>query len=579
MTDDRHPTRRALLVAGATAGSVATAGCLRDLRSILTTDSPSPLSLSITVRPASEDPVPVTIADRLRAHLEAVGIDTSVRLREAQEFRRDVLLNHDFDLAIGTHPGLADPDALYGLLHSRYGPERGWQNPYGWDDLDADVLLAQQRHDGPEDRTETVATLLERIAQERPLHPLWIPVRRRAVDTDRVVDGADRPFDDASDILAIELADPDATLSATIRAIAPTQNLNPLSIEHRDRGLSTGLVYDPLVRVIDGEGHPWLANSIEWTDDGATVSLREASWHDGEPVSADDVAFTYELLADTSRGDAPSPVPAPRFIGRRSLVDAIDVVDDRTVELAIDAVRPVADRALTVPILPAHVWADRTGEASVEGIAAEETLTEALVVDNLPPVGSGPYAFDDATDREHLHLERVDEHAAMTADELASVRPLPPRIELRVSPNDGTSTDWVADGTADLTIGPLLTSVDGGDLPASVELVETATSELYHVAMNTRSAPLSNTNVRRVLSHLIDTVTLAEEVPAESVRPRGAAMADAAWIPGSLAVDRVDPEVPFLGEGDELDLEAARAAFRDIGYQYDDEDRLVSVGD
>ncbi|WP_054584061.1 hypothetical protein [Halolamina pelagica] len=69
------------------------------------------------------------------------------------------------------------------------------------------------------------------------------------------------------------------------------------------------------------------------------------------------------------------------------------MVDDRRLDVTFaDADRAVVPRALTVPILPKHVWRDRTDAAAIGGIPVG-TVTEALVSNNIPPIGSGPFAY------------------------------------------------------------------------------------------------------------------------------------------------------------------------------------------
>lgn len=575
---DASTVSRRTLIASATAASVATAGCLRELRSVLTTGGSEQLSLSIAVIPASNDPVPIRIANRLRDNLEAIGIGASIELRSARPFRVDVLYNHDFDLAITTHPQLSRPDALYSLLHSTLGPERGWQNPYGWDDLTADELLETQRTATGTEREEAIGELLTRVAEAHPLTPLWFPIRRRAVNTDQLTGGYDASFETPHDLLALEQADPDQPLSVSISAIGPTQSLNPLSVEHRDRGVVTGLLYEGLLRRADDELRPWLAEEVSWMGDTAEVTLRSAQWHDGIEITADDVAFTYDLLADTSLGSAEAPIPAPRFRGRRSLIDEVTGLDEHTIELTADASPAVAEQALTVPILPEHVWHDRTDFASVEGYLEEETITEALVVDNLDPIGSGPYTVEEVTDREIVELTRVEDHFVDEADEFDDLHPLPPRIGITVSPNDGTSLEWVADGAVDLTLGPLLSEIETEDLDESITLVETPSTACYHVMYNTRRPPLSNTNVRRVIAQLLDIGYLAEEVTTIEQSPTAAPLSDTVWVPEELAFEEVHPVVPFLGSSNELDVDAAQDALTDIGLQIDDEGRVIQPG-
>lgn len=96
--------RRTALIA-LTSTLTATSGCVQDIRSILSRETPERISLSIAVVPADIDPVPVQLANRLRSNLEAIGVGTTVNLLSIEEFRLQVLINHNFDIAIARHPG------------------------------------------------------------------------------------------------------------------------------------------------------------------------------------------------------------------------------------------------------------------------------------------------------------------------------------------------------------------------------------------------------------------------------------------------------------------------------------------
>lgn len=196
-----------------------------------------------------------------------------------------------------------------------------------------------------------------------------------------------------------------------------TQNWNPIAAEYRRYGTFTSLLYDRLVLVDDGEVIPWLAADWEQVGDaGVKISLREADWHDGEPVTAEDVAFTYEFLQDTSLGTTESPVPTPTFRGRVSAVETATAIDETTVRLTLDGVNDaVGMRALQVPILPKHVWGERTDMATIAGFEFDAETTEAVVTNNENPIGSGPVRFVEATPEESVVFERNPDHFLVRA--------------------------------------------------------------------------------------------------------------------------------------------------------------------
>ncbi len=84
--------------------------------------------------------------------------------------------------------------------------------------------------------------------------------------------------------------------------VGAPQYLNPLLADNNpvDREL-TSLIFDGLTRYEKGELVPALAQEWQISEDGLSVlfTLRDdLTWHDGEPVTTADVAFTYGLMQD-----------------------------------------------------------------------------------------------------------------------------------------------------------------------------------------------------------------------------------------------------------------------------------------
>lgn len=576
---DRHGlSRRQLLLGTASAGLTATsAGCVRRARSILGRAQPGQVSLSITCVPAEEEPYPVEIVSHFRDHLETAGIDTTVNYRSNEEFRLDVLLNHDYDIAVGRLPVYPDPDALYGLFHSSLGPERGWQNPYGFSTVDLDEELELQRGETQFRRYEHVDRILEILAREQPIAPLVFPIEHRLVRADRYDGFEGREFKDAADVLALDPGERRESLEFTIGFTAPTKNLNPLSVEHRTEELVTGLVYDSLLRRGGEQYHSWLAESVNWSNRSAIVTLRDAEWHDGEPVTSDDVVFTYRLLQDTLQNEGTSPAPAPVFRGRTSLVKDIVARTDRTIGFEFDGRQNVARRAFTVPILPRHEWEERTETAEVSGIDSNPQITEATVTDNIPPVGSGPYEFVDHSVRNYVELELVDDHFSTQSEALSEFAPPAEEVRVVVAPADAGAVDGIQNGRFDFTKSPIPPKDIDVELNEEISVTKTRSRNLYHVGYNTRRDPLSNTSFRRAISSLLDKSWLATEVFDGQAAPTATPILNQEWVPERLRWFGTDPEVPFLGEDGVLDVPAVKETLLDIGYQYDENENLLGT--
>ncbi len=306
----------------------------------------------------------------------------------------------------------------------------------------------------------------------------------------------------------------------------------------------------------------------------ATVRLREgARWHDGRPITAADVAFTYEFLADTSLGRTESAVPAPRFRGRISLAEGVERVDDRTVEFEFVPSDPaVAVRAFTVPVLPEREWQSKSSSADVAGISVGDRTTEAVVWDNPEPIGSGPLRFEEKTVGERIVFSRFEDH--FLHDESEAERPpfgaAFSELSVRVVPSSDTALEFLEAGRADATASTLeprlAPSVDGH---ADLDLVSDPSRSFYHLGFNVQRSPLVNPRFRRNVARLLDKETIVAEAFEGYAVPATSPLAVTEWSASDLAADD-DPVLPFFGTDGELDAERAREAFREVGYRYDD---------
>jgi peptide/nickel transport system substrate-binding protein len=158
--------------------------------------------------------------------------------------------------------------------------------------------------------------------------------------------------------------------------VGAPQSINPLLADDNpvDREL-VALLFDGLTRYEDGELVPALAESWTVSEDGRTVrfTLRDdVTWHDGEPFTAADVAFTYGLLQDEA-------YPGPKAL--RSLWETVTIRVLAENEIEFELREPYAGflEATTRGILPAHL---------LTGVTAE-TLADAPF--NRTPIGTGPF--------------------------------------------------------------------------------------------------------------------------------------------------------------------------------------------
>jgi peptide/nickel transport system substrate-binding protein len=584
----RQARRRAVLGALGSGATALTGGCLRRVRSLTGWEPSRQVRLRIKTVPADADPYALEIARTVVEWFTAAGVDAGVVPMTEQELRRQTLLRNEFELFVmRLPPRFRDPDALYTLLHSRFAEDPGWQNPFGYANLDVDDSLDTQRRTAGERRRDVLGQLQLTAARTQPFTLLTVPADIRAVRTATYTDWRSADLGSSLGYLVLERSPgedgaDDGTLRVAVTDRRPTTNLNPLSVEFRRTGILMGLLYDSLGHVIRGRLRPWLAESWEVTDESPPAARlrlrRDTTWHDGEPLTAADVAFTYRLLADTTLGgdgEETVPVPSPRSHGRSSLVDGVEVVDDTTVEIRFADVEPgVALRALTVPILPEHVWQDRTKQASLAGLNVG-SITEALVTNNIPPVGSGPLQFLRNTPREEVVLERFDDHFLNRGGLSGGDRPdrvgrVPfETLNVRVVGSDTTAVESVVEGSADVTGTPVgADTVPRIGRSAEAELLVRQSDSPYILGYNTRHKHLGNPRVRHTLARLIDEAYLADRVLGGYGRPAVGPLWDTGWYPGALEWADGNPVTPFLGTDGDVDVQRARAAFREAGYRY-----------
>ncbi len=146
------------------------------------------------------------------------------------------------------------------------------------------------------------------------------------------------------------------------------------------------LMYDYLVgySMKDMSPAPGLATDWEVSDDGLTWTfhLREGvQWSDGEPLTANDVTYTYGRVID----GGPEAATWSSYLKG---VTSIEAPDDTTVVVTLkkpNAVMPL----LPIPIVPEHVWKD-VSEKEVKSFANEPT-------DGQPVVGSGAFRLVEGT--------------------------------------------------------------------------------------------------------------------------------------------------------------------------------------
>ncbi|MBI2640864.1 MAG: peptide ABC transporter substrate-binding protein [Candidatus Sungbacteria bacterium] len=155
------------------------------------------------------------------------------------------------------------------------------------------------------------------------------------------------------------------------------RSINPLfAVQDADRDIAHLIFSGLLAYSNSGELIPDLAEQYEVSGDGKsyTIFLRKnAWWHDGKPVGAEDVIFTVKTIQN----------PYYKSVLRANWQGVTaEKLDDYTIRFTLKTPYAPFIENLTTGILPKHLW---------ESINPEQALLHEL---NLKPIGSGPYKFD-----------------------------------------------------------------------------------------------------------------------------------------------------------------------------------------
>jgi len=567
-------SRRSFLATAGATLATASAGCVDRFISTSARDSPSQVSLTVLTPPKDDDAGAVNVARQLVSNLSSAGIDAQLRPEAISQLTRNFLVNREFEIVVTRHPLLDDPDRLRTLLYSTYAETEGWANPFGYSNLDTDELLDNQRVETGTDRQEAVAEVLQQIVRDQPFSVVAIPEYHSIASPSVAFEAGATTLQRPLDYLSVRPPDGQSDLSVALLDGGITVNRNPLAVEYHERGAVLGTIYDPLGRQVNDRVIPWLARNWEFVDDSSdsvlSVRLRDdLQWHDGEPLRATDVAFSYRFLADTALGKADDAVPAPRYRGRESLIDGINVDDDQSFTIRFnDCSTDVATRALTTPVLPKHVWAEQSS-------LRKRLVTEALVWDNSQPIGSGPLRFESASNGESVTLRRNEEHFLFRDDldgpaiRFAS-RPAFDEVQFVVTPSSAAAVELVASGDVDAIGSPLDDAFERARDHPQVSLAQDESWSWYMLGFNARRSHLSNPRFRRAVSQLVDRSHVAQTLLDDMARPADVPAMSERYVPTELRWNGDSAVGEFPGTDGEVDAEAATDLFRDIGYRYDD---------
>jgi microcin C transport system substrate-binding protein len=292
-------------------------------------------------------------------------------------------------------------------------------------------------------------------------------------------------------------ANPDAPKGGSIvlSATGTFDSLNTVPLTG-DSPRNLGLLHESLMTGSQDEigvSYGLIAESVSYPADRSSITFHlrpEARFHDGEPITADDVAWTFESVMEVGR---------PFLRSFYEDIDGVEVIDDHTVRFTFTTtgtMKPLA-RIAGLTVYPRHWWED-------EGRDIGRSTLE-------PPLGSGPYRLVDVDAGRSMTFERAEDYWAADLPVNRGLYNFD-RIRYDFYRDPTVAFEAFLGGSYDLrwensarnwAVGYDTPAVDRGEIQLH-EIPERQIGGMYGLMMNHRTDLFEDRRVREALNWLFD---------------------------------------------------------------------------
>ncbi len=314
--------------------------------------------------------------------------------------------------------------------------------------------------------------------------------------------------------------------------IGNISTLNPLLAASEPEQAVSRLLFSSLYNYdVTGALHTDLAESMTVKDDKVyTIKLRNAVWHDGKKLTAEDVVYTINLIKN----------PQVRSPLRVNWLDiSARAIDDSTVEFMLPAVYAGFSHALTFPVIPKHILQT----------VSPSSMREADFSSN--PVGSGPFA-----------VKRVQTSESTSSTDVVRMEPNTKyygavstlsRLELRAYGNESLLVKAVNSGEVSAASGLSLSAAD------NIKSKQYSTKHWLlnkgvYLLMNNRSQTLQDARVRQALRYATDTSSIRATVGDNVAR-----------LDTPILQSQIAQKLPAAPD---YNLDKAKALLKEAGWTY-----------
>ena len=232
------------------------------------------------------------------------------------------------------------------------------------------------------------------------------------------------------------------------------------------------LIYEPLVK-LDNEFNVnyGLAEKVELKDKVCTVTLKDLSFSDGSPLTAEDVVYSFNLAKKSST----------EYAYKLYCAESAAVIGARTVNFKLTKADPYFTNLLDFPILKK---------------GSEKATTSDSVA--LPPIGCGRYKIDDSLTKLVLNEKSLSNPSAYSIKE----------IRLINAPDSESLSHYVEIGAADMYYSDIS---DGNILRMSGKKVNININHIVYIGVNQSYGDLAQNELRQAISAGIDRTSVCRD--------------------------------------------------------------------
>ena len=318
-----------------------------------------------------------------------------------------------------------------------------------------------------------------------------------------------------------------------LNSAEPVVAVSPMYVAGSASSWVTELVWDRLARVgADGLPQPWAAEKIDWVNPTTVdVTLRAGmNWHDGKPVTIDDVVYSFEAPAMGNK--------VPMYKTAVADIVKIEKTGDRRARFTLKAPNAafVTASLAKINLIPKHIW-----DPIMKDLMTKPENAEALP--NPPAIGSGPFKMVRNRGQEEIVLDRFEGHFAAPKMERWVLR-IVPNPEATLGMLRRNEINFLSDyGGAPDVLEKLAKEVPQLKVMSEVDI------GFEYAAFNLRRAPFNDVNFRRALSLAVDRNVMVQ----------------AAWNGYAVASNsHVSPALKFWHDTDITKIRTGLPVARDI---------------